>query len=87
MSTPRDRPEFFLMDGLEVGLLEGSLPRNAGEIAYEPYRGPGHYDLSTALRRGEAVWCEVQLDGARVRFLVDGCPSYGVLSVRRVSTR
>jgi hypothetical protein len=65
-----------------VGLfLDRMFPIEPGDYAYEPYRGPGHYDMQTALRGGAEVICEYTSNDQRVSFRVVSCPRYGVLTL------
>jgi len=74
-------PEFFC-DGLAVGLLLGAeAPRSPGSHTYEPYRGPGHYEMQSLLRAGGSPRCYYEAEGRRVFFTVGGCPEYGVLAL------
>lgn len=75
-------PEFYC-DGLAVGLFLGvDGPRSSGRHSYEPYRGPGHYEMQSLLRAGGSPRCYYEAEGQRVAFTVAGCPEYGVLELR-----
>jgi hypothetical protein len=74
----------FFFNGMPVGILLLPVPRVAGHWRYEPYRGPGHYDMQMALRDGQPAQCITDDRGSRITFLVVGCPDYGVLEVREV---
>jgi len=74
-------PEFYF-DGRAVGyFVGGDGPRSAGSYRYEPYRGPGHYEMQTLLRAGGTPRCSYSAEGERVEFSVAGCPEYGVLDL------
>lgn len=74
-------PEFEF-GGLPVGLFkDGVHPAVEGEYSYEPYRGPGHYDMSSALGAGQKPRCSYANAGQRVFFDVTACPEYGFLSL------
>jgi hypothetical protein len=48
----------FWYDGEPVGYFETDVaPASPGRYPYVPYRGPGHYALSTSLRAGERPYC------------------------------
>ena len=71
----------FTYDGLPVGYFEESeCPQIPGCFRYEPYRGPGHYELATALRDGKRPRCLVPSHPG-VSFAVVACPEYGVLEL------
>jgi hypothetical protein len=58
------------------------LPGAPGLYRYEPYRSGSHYRLQQRLGRGEAVRCRLaNEDGTIVRFIVCGCPEYGMVDV------
>ena len=72
----------FMFEGMEVGVFEGvDSPRSPGRYRYEPYRGPGHYEMQTRRRSGESPRCYYDRDGVRVSFTVRDCPEYGVLEL------
>lgn len=90
MDGPEARRPFgveFAFKSQPVGLfLDEAFPAAPGEYAYEPYRGPGHHDMQTALENGDEVVCAYILDDKRVSFRVLGCPRYGVLSLAGFSS-
>jgi hypothetical protein len=70
----------FDFESLAVGFFrDQAFPVEPGEYAYEPYRGPGHYEMHAALRSGAEVICKYMLDGQRVSFRVLSSPRYDVL--------
>jgi hypothetical protein len=72
----------FMFDGMAVSIFEGAdYPRASGRYRYEPYRGPGHYEMQVRLRSGESPRCCYDCDGVRVSFTVRNCPEYGVLEL------
>jgi hypothetical protein len=72
----------FDFESKPVGLFrDQAFPIEPGEYAYEPYRGPGHYEMQTALSRGAEVICEYTLNVQRISFRVVSCPRYGVLNL------
>jgi hypothetical protein len=74
-------PDFFF-DGTEVGYFRGgAFPQSAGRYQYEPYRGPGHYEMQTRLEAGGSPRCYYDIDGFRTKFTVRACPEYGVLEL------
>ena len=72
----------FYFHSEAVGVLE-KAPEAEGEseIGYEPYRGPGHYELQRALREGQSAICEYMQLQERKAFVVLGCPCYGRLTI------
>jgi hypothetical protein len=72
----------FLFDGMEVGIFrDADFPSSPGRYRYEPYRGPGHYEMQTKLRAGEQPRCYYDRDGFRVSFTVSSCPEHGILEL------
>jgi hypothetical protein len=72
----------FMFDDMPVGTFkEPDDPRLPGRYKYEPYRGPGHYDMCRRLRAGEKARCYYDCDEARVSFFVNDIPEYGVLEL------
>jgi hypothetical protein len=47
----------FTLDGMPVGVFVASAPHGAGEYRYEPYRGPGHYEMQERLRQNGSARC------------------------------
>ena len=76
---PRDAHD-FMFEGTEVGIFL-ELPRSPGRYRYEPYRGPGHYEMQRRLGSGESPRCYYDSGGVRVSFNVSRCPEYGVLEL------
>ena len=73
-------PNEFMFDGMPVGCFE-QMPRSPGCYRYEPYRGPGHYEMQTLRRSGGSPRCFYDADDGRVSFTVRDCPKYGVLEL------
>lgn len=74
-------PEFEF-EGLPVGLFKaGQFPSTPGNFPYEPFRGPGHYEMSTALRDGRTPRCSYTDKDQRISFSVLACPQYGILAL------
>lgn len=72
----------FFYDEMAVGLLlDSPLPAAPSRWRYEPYRGPGHYELGTRLDAGQQAWCSYVSGDRMVRFLVTGISTHGVLQV------
>ncbi len=71
------------LDFASVGRFAPKVPSpgSPGLYRYEPYRSGSHYALQQRLGTGEAVRCKLAHDGTVVRFIVCGCPEYGVLNV------
>ena len=70
----------FYLDGQPVGSFLGAqAPLAAGEYAYEPYRGPGHYSLTTQLKTSRIPRCQYTLGTTRVEFSVVAHVRHGVL--------
>lgn len=65
-----------------VGVLQRA-PGTEGEyeIGYEPYPGPGHYELQRTLRERQSAICEYMQQQERKTFTVLGCPCYGRLTI------
>jgi len=76
-------PELELrFDGMAVGRFEEpDFPRSPGRYRYEPYRGPGHYEMQTQRRAGGSPRCYYDAQDVRVTFTVRDCPEYGVLEL------
>lgn len=67
---------------MPVGLFKaGVAPIAEGTYAYEPYRGPGHYEMQAELKRSGAARCFYLVGNLRVSFFVCACPEYGVLQL------
>lgn len=72
----------FSYKGMPVGCFEEDrYPMAPGRYRYEPYRGPGHYEMQTVWRAGGKPRCSFQVDGRRASFAVVGCPQHGVLEL------
>lgn len=68
--------------GEPVGLFRGgSIPHLPGRYQYEPYRGPGHHEMQTALKSGRRPRCSFVFDGQRTSFEVTECPDYGLIEL------
>lgn len=79
MQTP---PPVFFFGEMVVGQFsDGAYPQRDGEVLYEPFRGPGHFQLQTALKATGRAACYFKRETERVGFEVVGCPRYGVLSI------
>lgn len=76
MSDPHD----FYFEDMAVGIF-AEIPRVSGRFRYEPYRGPGHYEMQTLLRSGGYPRCYYDSGDVRVIFTVRNCPEYGVLEL------
>lgn len=76
-----DGNEFYFRSEA-VGVLQ-ELPPKKGEreIGYEPFRGSGHYELTSVLKEGQTAICEYMREGNRHTFIVLDCPSYGRLRI------
>ena len=73
--------EFFYR-GMPVGIFrEPVFPDAPGRYRYEPYRGPGHYELGQALRRGERCECTYEAVDPIVRFAVIATQIYGQIDL------
>ena len=70
----------FTYNGDPVGLFKhGIAPSFAGEYAYEPFRGAGHYKMATDLDHGARPKCSYIDGGLEVSFDVVAHAAYGVL--------
>lgn len=72
---------FSLEDGSSIGFIE-KIPKINGNYKYEPFRGLGHYIMSTQIQAGSRVKCYVQVEDKRIEFLVKDIPEYGVIQVK-----
>jgi hypothetical protein len=70
----------FMFEGMGVGVFQ-ELPASPGLFRYEPYRGPGHYEMQERLKAGENPRCYYDSKGMRISFTVTRCPEYGVLEL------
>jgi hypothetical protein len=74
-------PDFYF-DGTAVGYFRGgAFPQSAGRYHYEPYRGPGHYEMQESLGAGGSPRCYYETGGVRTTFVVRACPEYGVIEL------
>ena len=72
----------FLFDGLPVGVFEEpEFPKCDGRYHYMPYRGPGHYEMQTALQKSGSARCSYKDADGRTSFTVMSCPAYGILEL------
>jgi hypothetical protein len=71
---------FYLEDGSSIGFIE-RIPEIKGNYKYEPFRGLGHYRMSTQIQAGSRVKCYVQVEKKRIEFLVKNILEYGVIEV------
>jgi hypothetical protein len=78
-------PIFFFADLVVGQFSAGVYPSQDGEVRYEPFRGPGHLQLQTALKAASGADCYFRRDGERVAFRVAGCAKYGVLTITELS--
>jgi hypothetical protein len=77
--------EFFL-DGRVVGYFKESVaPATPGRYGYEPYRGPGHLQLSRRLSARKPATCTYSIGNEQVTFTVISVPDYGTLDLERFS--
>ena len=84
--TVRTPLPIFFFDDVVVGQFStGVYPSQDGEVHYQPFRGPGHMQLQTALKAAGAVACYFKRQDQKVVFRVLGCPRYGVLSIAGLS--
>jgi hypothetical protein len=71
----------FNFGTLPVGYFKDEVPTAEGRVRYEPYRGPGHYQMGIALREGKHPRCSYEAGGSIVNFDVIGRPEFGVLEL------
>ena len=72
----------FSYEGMPVGVFkEAGYPTTPGRYRYEPHRGPGHYEMSEALRAGSRPRCTFRTDDREVSYAFVDCPEYGVLEL------
>ena len=78
----------FLLNGMPVGLFtDGAYPRVPGRYPYEPYRGPGHYEMVTRLEAGRAVRCYYDEGEQRVSFTVTALVGYGMIETENFESQ
>jgi hypothetical protein len=78
----------FYFERMPVGrFVQSDYPTTDGQYRYMPYRGPGHYEMQTSLRRGDEVRCAYDAGGQHVTFAVRECPEYGALVLGDFRTR
>lgn len=74
----------FHFGEMAVGLLQRA-PAAPGRYRYIAYRGPGHYDMQTALKADGIARCHcLGADGRRVEFDVVECSAAGELSIKTI---
>ena len=72
----------FYLDTQPVGwFVDAQPPVTEGEYRYEPFRGPGHYNLLQGLDASHTQRCHYECNGKRVEFSVVGHSGYGVLTL------
>ena len=71
------------VDFASIGWFEHEVPTGVpGLYRYAPYRSGSHHALQEKLRRAGSVACRLtKADGTVVRFIVRGCPAYGVVDI------
>lgn len=76
----------FSYRDMAAGILtnHGGLPLAPGVIRYEAYRGPGHFELVSALKQGSPQVCTLSKDGQRIEFSVETIAADGTLVVGEV---
>lgn len=78
--SPHERE--FSYDGMPVGYFEEErYPTVPGRYRYEPYGGPGHYEMQTAREAGARPRCTYREGNRVVSFTVNDCPEYGMLEL------
>lgn len=78
----------FEFEGLPVGLFKaGQFPLAPGNYPYEPFRGPGHYEMATALRDGRTPRCSYADKGQRISFSVLACSQHSILALDHFEMR
>ena len=77
----------FLFEEMPVVIFTNkSKPVVDGVYSYEPYRGPGHYDMQQALKEFGLALCRYTENGKVVNFSVLSCPEYGKLQLAKFNT-
>jgi len=76
----------FSYNRMLVGYFqEDTFPTGPGRYRYMPYRGMGHYRMSTQLRQGSRPKCTFVLpDRKTISFVAVEIPEYGVLKIEDV---
>ena len=76
-----DPPDVFFCGSLVVGQFTDGYPSAAGEVKYQPFRGPGQASLQLQLSDRDSALCHFVREEDRFEFAVVSCPRYGVLSI------
>jgi len=72
----------FYYRGYAVGtILDEILPTNKGILTFEPYRGPGHYEMRLEIKSKGTARCYYDTKDGRYSFDVQSYPGYGKLAV------
>jgi hypothetical protein len=80
--VPKKGKVDFYMGSQVVGSFpDYPLPRIDGAYSYEPYRGPGHFNLHKQIEAGKAPRCFYDTATQRVCFCVIGSQTPGVLEL------
>jgi hypothetical protein len=86
LERPKDRRNEFHFNGHAVGVFATDIPPLCdGEYSYEPYRGPGHFDMQQTISTNSVAACQCFDGRAKIRFDVLGCPRYGVVELANVT--
>ncbi len=79
MKIPFINLEFFFEENA-VGIFEDfKYPSKDGEYQYEPYRGPGHYEMWKTIKKRGFANCFYANDSEIVFFNVESAEQYGKL--------
>ncbi len=71
----------FYFDNMGVGYFKERSPKEIGDYAYEPFRGPGHYDMQEQLHNGNFPRCYYVEEGFLILFTVRKVLEYGALKL------
>lgn len=85
--TRTPTPVFFFADTVVGQFSSGAFPEEDGDIGYAPFRGPGHYQMQTALKQTGSAECYFRRGEQKVSFRVVECPKYGILRIRELAAQ
>jgi len=85
--NPTPRPVFFFADTVVGQFSSGTYPEKDGDVGYEPFRGPGHFQMQTALKETGSAKCYFKLGEQKVLFCVIECPKYGIMRIRELASQ
>jgi hypothetical protein len=78
MKLPFKSLEFFFEEN-EVGIFETFKYPTDGNYKYEPYRGPGHYEMWKIIKEKGFAVCYYANGNEKISFKVEDSGEYGKL--------